>query len=483
MKKNILLLINGFGVERADSYSVYSKELMPNMDKLTVEKVFATIPNSYYDYKSAYREYSMGIKYPLTYSLVENHLNSMDYKENQLLKYICSQLEKNKSRLHVICYWDCEKTIEQLIQYVKEFQLQTKSKIFLHLVLCQKSLGEYKDIERWLANLSYEMGNNVKLGIITGENNLNNIVQLREVVKSFMTEFGEKWKDLNKKVEVLKDNKTTPCDIRTFSVNADYKLQDNDQIFLFNYSNVDITNLKNELPNQKFRSINYDSLAYYSLFPAKCGDKQIPFMYNFAVSSDNFLNTLKSLNARCLILDKKDNCAYINYYMCGLRNEVDESLKFLPTDDGNIYNPDTVLEIVKSYDKELYIINYELDTAKKFEDILDRLKKIDAVIGKLYDHASSNGMGFFISSFYGLEKTLYNQKQEIRKINFSGRVPVIMADPSINLATYSVQEGNLFDLSNTIFSNISSEYKNTGLLKRKSNLLSFLYKKPKGDKK
>ena len=119
MKKNILLLINGFGVERADSYSVYSKELMPNMDRLTNERIFMTIPNNYYDYKSAYRELSMGIKNPLTYSLVDGHLNNLDYKENKLLKYMCSELVKHKSRLHIICYWDSDRTIEQLIPFVK----------------------------------------------------------------------------------------------------------------------------------------------------------------------------------------------------------------------------------------------------------------------------------------------------------------------------------------------------------------------------
>ena len=47
MKKNILLLINGFGIEKADSHSVYSAELMPNMDRLTHEMVFASTPNSF----------------------------------------------------------------------------------------------------------------------------------------------------------------------------------------------------------------------------------------------------------------------------------------------------------------------------------------------------------------------------------------------------------------------------------------------------
>ena len=82
MKKNILLLINGFGIEQADSYNVYSKEVMPNLDKLTTDGVFKTIQNNYLDYKSGYRNFSIGISEPLTYSLIENEVSSKAYKDN-----------------------------------------------------------------------------------------------------------------------------------------------------------------------------------------------------------------------------------------------------------------------------------------------------------------------------------------------------------------------------------------------------------------
>ena len=91
MKKNILLLINGFGVERNNSYNVYSAELMPTMDKLTKERIFVSIPNNYLDYKSSYRNFSMGINEALTYSLIENNIYSEEYKSNQLLKYTVNE--------------------------------------------------------------------------------------------------------------------------------------------------------------------------------------------------------------------------------------------------------------------------------------------------------------------------------------------------------------------------------------------------------
>ncbi len=72
MKKNILLLINGFGVEQRDSYNVYSETLMPNMDKLTKTCLFGSLNSGDYDYKTGFRRFSIGISEALTYSKVNN---------------------------------------------------------------------------------------------------------------------------------------------------------------------------------------------------------------------------------------------------------------------------------------------------------------------------------------------------------------------------------------------------------------------------
>ena len=85
----------------------------------------------------------------------------------------------------------------------------------------------------------------------------------------------------------------------------------------------------------------------------------------------------------------------------------------------------------------------------------------------------------FITSLYGLERMMYNSKQELLKINFSGRVPLVIDDDEINLAEYTINEGNLFDLCNSILWDINKNYETVGLIKRKSKLFSFLYKKPK----
>ena len=42
-RKTILFLINGFGVERKESYSIYDASLMPTLDSLSKKYLFSTI--------------------------------------------------------------------------------------------------------------------------------------------------------------------------------------------------------------------------------------------------------------------------------------------------------------------------------------------------------------------------------------------------------------------------------------------------------
>ena len=327
-----------------------------------------------------------------------------------------------------------------------------------------------------LTLVNYDLGNNVCIGLVTGENNLSKLLVFRDYVKTWVTEAGEKWKDIGKKISVLVETKTLPIACRTFNLAEGDKIEDNDQVLFFNYSNVDVTAFKKELKIQKYRKINVDSIKFYSLFPVK-SDENVPFMYNFAVSSSYALNSLKTIGAKCLILDKKEKCPYINYYFTGLRNNVDSDLKYIATDDGLLESQDKLVELLKSSPQELIIVNYEIETCKNVQEIEDKLKFIDGLIGKLELLVNNDNYGLFISSLYGIEKEMYNQKNTLCKIDFSVRVPCIFVDGKCTKAACSFAEGNVYDLAKTIYTNINPEKGPGGLVKKKSSLLSIFYKK------
>ena len=205
-------------------------------------------------------------------------------------------------------------------------------------------------------------------------------------------------------------------------------------------------------------------------------------MYNFAVSSTYALQTIESIGAKAIIMAEKDKCPYINYYMTGLRNTISENLKYLSVDDGFIYDADKVIQTLKAYPQELVIINYEIDSCVKIDDIEERLRKIDVIIGKVAEFTLANNYGLFISSLYGIEREMYNNKHELHKVNFSIRVPVIAYDKGLPGGSYSLSEGTTNDLLNALVHNINGSYGNSGIIKKKSSFFSFLYKKPKGDK-
>lgn len=478
MKKNILMLINGFGIEQSGSYNIYSAELMPVLDELTQKAIFTTIPNKFLDYKSAYRKFSMGIDSALTHTVIEKNINSLEYIKNPLLVYIINELNKKSSNCHLFCYWDSPELVNELIPYVREIEEKTSGKIFLHFILNQKSINDYKSISDGLSKLSYEFGQRVKIGVVTGEENLSDSVAFKEYMKCILTEAGEKWKDIEKKIEVFYQSKTQPYKARTFAVNYGFRIEDNDQIIFFNYYNTNITNIKKELSDQRYRKLDASTIGMFSLFPLEC-DVKIPFMYNYALAADYFLKNLIEANVRCLILDTKEKCIQTNYYLTGLRNEVSENLKYVSIDNETIYDEAKLMEIINTHDKELYIINYEIDSCKTVEELKERLSKIDKFIGILSKYCMDNKYGFFISSLYGLEKEMYNAKAELCKISFYSKVPVIIQDYDINLIDYALNEGNMYELANTLLFNSNREYKNMGLLKKKSKLFSFLYKKPK----
>ena len=473
MKRNILLLINGFGVEQRDSYNVYTENLMPNLDKLTKTCMFSSISSNDLDYRTAYRTFSIGINEALTYSVVNNAINNESYKKNDLFKYLISQLNTISTRLHIICYWDNDTTIYQLITYLRELTTLTKVGIYVHLIMNQKSLNDYRNIEKNLNSLNYEIGNNVKIGIIGGAD--NNLLY-KDFNKMLVAESGEKWKDITKKVSTLYDTRTIPSQTRVFALNDGFALNDNDSILFFNYSNINVTPYTKELIEQRLRQLNLGTIKFYSLFPVKSENVNIPHLYDYAVSSTYTLNSLKSIGAKCMVMAKKDYCININNYLTGLRNVFDNDLKYMPTDNGFIYDGPTLLNVISSLKVELVIVNFEIDDCKTVEEIKDRLYRIDSVIGTIYGYTSQNNMGLFISSLYGLERQMYNVKHELCKINFSTRVPVVVADASITKKNYIITEGNVYDLANSVYKNINSQYKIEGIVQKKKGLLSIFKK-------
>ena len=459
MKKTVLFLMNGFGIEQIDSYNIYNSKLMPNLDSYTKNYLFTSIESKAYDLVSGYRTFSTASDLPLTYSLIDNYYTK--FSENKNLNFYLNSI-RPEGKVQLFLFYENEKSFEHIKSFCN--YIKTKNnKIYLHLVLTSHNTSNYKEIEKIVTRISYDF-KDIKIGIIVGINSL--IAQnLTSLMNMFKNEVGEKWKEITKKINYLETSKIQPKDVKEFYMNEGFKFDVNDSFFFFNYEYLDISNFILNIS-----SVN-NVKDYCSLFGMN-GIKYPMFAYPSSGISMN--NSLNKIGAKTLILSNSDNIKQINYYCNGLQNIVSDNICFAKTDNG--INPNYLKAIIRDSNYDLIIINYQLDNVTTVPELNEKLTKLDSMLKVVHDFCTELKISLFISSLYGMQKELAVDNFVKATVNFSLKVPFIVIDPIFNKTNFTLGIGNIYTLANTLYTNINS--KNDGeVLIRKKNVISKMIKK------
>lgn len=463
MKKTVLFLMNGFGIEQLDSYSIYNAKLMPNLDSYTKNHLFAAISTPSYNLVSGYRVFSTGSKYPLSCSLIDSYIDK--FETNQNLMFYLNSI-KPEGKIHLFLFLENEKSIEHLRAFLKFIRSKKQNKIFIHLVLTGDNIDNYKEVERLINKIVYELVD-CKLGIIVGINSLN-AVNLLAFMNMFQNEVGEKWREVSKKMSSLVSLKIEPKNVKEFFLNEGFKFDVNDSIFFFNYELADMTNFVNNIS----KLTNTDT--YFSMFPLT-GIKYPMFAY--PKSGISMVNYLEKINAKALVLADSSSMRVINYYCCGLQSVVSPRISFAKTDNDLLLNQDNIKAIIRDSDYDLIMIDFRIDDAKNVDELNKKLSKLDGILRYIHDFCVENKISLFISSLYGMQKEIPVDNFTRAFINFAGKVPFIVIDPVFNKANFSLGLGDIHTLADTVYTNINSKH-NGGdvLIKRKNPLLKMLKK-------
>lgn len=463
MKKTVLFLMNGFGVEQLDSYSIYNAKLMPNLDSYTKKYLFSQIATPSYNLVSGYRFFSTGSKYPLSSSLIDSYIDKFDANKN-LLFYLNNI--KPESKIHLFLFLENDKSIEHLKAFLKFIKSKKENKVFLHLVLTGDNIDNYKEIERLIGKIVYEIVD-CKIGMVVGINSLT-AMNLIGLMNMFQKEIGEKWRELSKKISSLVSLKIEPKNVKEFFMNEGFKFDVNDSIFFFNYEFADVTNFITNIT----KLANHDN--YFSMFPLK-GIKYPMFAY--PKSGISMANYLTKINAKALILANSTYIKAINYYCCGLQNIVSPQISFSKTDNDLLLNQENIKAIIRDSEYELIIINFQIDDIKNVAELNNKLSKLDGILGYIHDFCVENKISLFISSLYGIQREIPVDNFTKAFVNFAGKVPFIVIDPVFNKTNFILGLGDIYNLAHTVYTNINNKYDGGEvLIKKKSPLLKMLKK-------
>ena len=453
MKKTVLFLMNGFGIEQSDSYNIYNSKLMPNIDSYTQKYLFSSIQSKEYNFMEGYRMFSTGNNVPLTYQLIQNYMEKFDTNSN--MKFYLSNAKN--SRIQLFVFLENEKSLEHIKNFLTFIRSKCSNSIFLHVVLTSSDINNYKDLEYILTKINYDY-KECKIATIIGKNTLVS-EDLSTYMNLLKNEIGEKWIEIPRKFKTLANSKTAPINSKEFYVNDGFKISNEDSYFFFNYEYVDITNFINNItslaPNSK----------YFSMFQVK--GVQYP-MFAYPMSGVSAVKSLKSIDAKALVLTEPGYMPYTNYMLNGLANQIPENISYARTDIN--FGPQQLQAIIKNSDYDLIIIDYHVDNLNSVSELQDRLTKLDKILGFTHDICVENNVTLFISSLYGMSKELKLDNFTKAFINFSSKVPVIVVDSVFNKSNFRLDFGTVNTLANTIYTNINKKFVGDVLIKKKGYL-------------
>lgn len=460
MRKTILMLINGFGVERNGSAEVYSAKLMPNFDALIKTNLFGNLVANAGDYNNAYKQFSIpekakGYEDEIDYLIFEKKLD-----QNQVLLATRDSLNGD-NKMHVFFTLEGVEKFNQFKEIIKIINPNKDKKIFVHLLLTATSIDAYDNLTKVISKVAFEMSEYCKIGMVVGSKRIDD----DDVRRAFYRELGEHWNESNKKFAILKKEIVNPEDAGVFIITGGFALKENDSVLFINYSNVQM--------DKFYADFTKVPVKLFSLYPMR---NDIPYMFKKDDEKTVFFaSQCEKFNIRILHLTTESRINDVNFYLNGMQKVKSPNITYAVNDTSLFVSKDAVIKLIEESDYEGYIIDYSFAGYNKMDIIKKDLSSIDAVIKNISDAAKEKDYTFIVSSLYGIHAPVMDGVVQ-KVIDFSGKVPIMFQSNLFTKAEYSLNPGNTYGLSQTFLTNINDEVKANKLVHKLSNVEKMLTK-------
>ncbi len=460
MRKTILMLINGFGVERSDSAEVYSSKLMPNLDAMTKTYLFGTLSTPAGDYNNGYKLFSIsgkgkGYEDEIDMLIFDKHLD-----RNKILQDVKNSITA-ENNLHIFYALEDDAKINQMREFLRIINGTKDKRVFVHLILTGTSTANYAAISKVLNKLSFELGAYCKVGIIVGKNKINS----DDMLRTFYREFGEHWNEAEKKIDVLRNEIVNPENAGVFMVNKGFALKENDSVLFMNYDDVEM--------DRFFSDFTKMPVKLFSLYPFK---DNIPHMFTKDLEiNGSFAGLIEKHQIKILVLTTQDRVNDINFYLNGMEKKKSPNIAYAVNDISLFATKESTIDIFEKNNFDGYIIDYQVGLYNKMDMIKGDLQKIDTVIKSISEASQEKNYTFIISSLYGMHAPVMDGVVQ-KVVNFSGKVPCIFQSNDFTKKEYSLNSGNIYALTLTFLTNINDEVKSNKLVHKLSGLEKMLSK-------
>ena len=449
MKKSVLLLINGLGIEKPGSYSIALDQVMPQLSRVKETSYFTTAITSSLEYKSAYQRFFLGDTYKSELEYINNNIIVDSINNNPVYQSFREHVSKPNTKLHVFVEPTNDKVVEQINKLVNMLGFDENKKVYLHLMLTQQTVSDYSQLISIINYIKFHLNGCITVGFVMGKEYLPDTLTKNEldyIKKLLFMCSAERWTETEKKLNILQESNVRPCQVQGFCATNECFLQDGDTILFFNtrrnnYDNLiqGITSLAPELFKKEPDLPIYSLVKLYTQYNIPSFADNIVYDYSLA-------NVLSKFDKKALIITDNQNINLVNFYANGLEAVNNTRISFMQKDD-NLYQKEYMERLIDTTDYDLYIFDYHMDVSKDINHLKEQLSKTDIVLGYLAD-ICVNKYSFFITSLYGLKKELpiaeYNT--EIVTIDYEMQIPIFFFDYSYPRSKYYLAPGETNDI-------------------------------------
>ena len=485
-KPFVVCLMDGMGIEDAKSYAIYDSQIMPTLDALTNRYLFTTLQSNGKSVglsedasvtkELGYLNIGAGKTVKQSVEILNEKIEQNQFFNNASLKIVTDHVINNNSKFHIITLIgdkygeDSTSHLRKMIEFCNSIGVK---KIFLHLYLGANCNSLNKTFPKYTAMIHRIMNlyPNVKISSVSGIKHLKDssgITVTKELYKVTVGGIGEHWLNYNEAVESNYKRKNLEENIVPFLVADDGLIENTDGVFIFNYEN-DLGSLYTDLliQPQKYMYTNNTNIniKIASLFPLQ--NQTTISCLNYEQVSTSFYGTLNQNGIKHLLVAPKENVPYINYYFNGCNNMQATQVLAIELQETGNYDLDIsnkfqlttnkAVEAITSDFYDLIIVDYQIEDITKqrtTDNIKTALLNLDKNLTQLYNLIIQKNGILYLTSSYGLNEALYNNKEELVNIDFSKKLPFVIVNNDISKSAYSLQSGTLSDLSTTIISEL-----------------------------
>ena len=479
MKKIILLILDGYGINKSDFGNAIKEAKTPVMDKLLMmypnseleaSGTFVGLPKGQMG-NSEVGHMTIGsgrvTPQPLTY--INEKIKNKEFFDNELLNNTIDYVLENNSNLHLIGLLS-NGGVHSSINHFYAVLALAKMKGLKNIVLDIITDGRDTPVKSGINFVSEFMDKADKLGIgcistISGRyyamDRDNRWERIKKSYNAIVYESGNNFPNYNVCFNEHYKRNITDEFINPSVITPGKSIKEKDAVLFMNYRPERMKELISALTDKNFkmfRTKHFENVKFVSLFNIH---KNIPFAFETTKPNNTLGEYLMELDYTQARIAETEKYAHVTHFFDGTKDLNSPNIeKFLiPSPDVPTYDmkpemsvgevTSTVLKEIEN-DYDFILVNFAnpdmVGHTGNYKAVVDAIEICDFCLGKIYEKVKEHFYELIITADHGNAEKMLNRDKTPITSHTTSKVPFIICNDEIKLKP----EGTLIDIAPTI---------------------------------